>query len=108
MNAVKINEQPGNIDIAVIDKETPEKFSKRLQVFKFKVLACGKLVDCRKMAMVTEPPLCAFAPCWGFVEGELRFISNERIPTKSRKNPDWKSSSEVPFSHFKKPNLEKF
>ncbi len=103
MHAVKINERPGTIDIAIIDKEMPEKFSKRLQVFKYKIAACGKLVDCRIMAMVTEPPLCPFAPNWGFVDDELRFISNERIPTKSRKNCDWKSSSEVPFSHS---NLE--
>ena len=107
LHAVKMCDSGTSLDIAVIDKVAPEKFSKRLQVFRYNVLEGGKLVDCVRMAMLTEPPICPFAPNWGFVEGELSFISNERVPTKSRRNPEWRSSCEVNYinniliSHFK-------
>ena len=45
--------------------------------------------------MLTEPPICPFAPDWRFLDGELVFLSNSRIPTISRNLPDWKSTSET-------------
>lgn len=97
-NNARIHEiNQSEVEIAVIDRAAPGKFTRRLQVYKLAVPAnSGKnLALSKKAIMITEPPLCPFASDWRYVDGELMFLRNERIPTLSRSEPNWKASSET-------------
>lgn len=93
---IRINEiSQSEIELAFVDFSPEEKFKKRLQVFKCSKCQTGNLKLSKKSVMLTEPPICPFAPDWRFVDGELAFLSNSRIPTISRNLPNWKSTSEA-------------
>ena len=94
-NNVRMNENADCLEIATIDQSEPGKFTKRLQFFSLSPDSSGIMKICKKAEMISEPPICPFASDWRFMNKELVFFSNERIPTKSRTDPDWQTSSEV-------------